>query len=401
MFTLKANEVGTGLIYVHAFKGHRKLATLTIEVSIVAKTKSGSDGSNDARVSKRIDPNVALLPRAATIHISETANDPPVFIWQYEGESKRFPSATTAKEWQEKIDSVRKLLDAQALGVRPVTGELLKERFANIGSDIADLLPAELIAELRRNSLKTLFIIAQRIVIPFELLMIDNDRLINKLDVVRMPYNSKPSPSISYVRVVVAAIAEEEEDGKFWKEAQSIQSRFSAKYGVESIEILTKPGTLPTRIKQFPKAKGKRINMHVACHGVVESEGLSLDFGTAKLTFADFGPAISGNVGLALLNACSSSIYPSKLAISSEIPERLMRQGAAAVVATMWNVKNDSAYEFATCFYDHLLAGGTLAEAVRAGRLAAQKHEEDGDPTCMAYCVYGEPDTRISYSKEP
>jgi len=67
----------------------------------------------------------------------------------------------------------------------------------------------------------------------------------------------------------------------------------------------------------------------------------------------------------------------------------------------MWNVKTGSARDFASAFYDQLLAGKTLAEAVRAGRTAAQEHEKNGDPTWMAYCVYGEPDARITYTTAP
>ena len=81
-------------------------------------------------------------------------------------------------------------------------------------------------------------------------------------------------------------------------------------------------------------------------------------------------------------------------------PNRLLQNGTIAVVATMWNVKHASAKDYALAFYTALLDKKTLGEAAQAGRTAAKRHLDDGDPTYLAYCVYGDPQLRLRFSSK-
>lgn len=74
-------------------------------------------------------------------------------------------------------------------------------------------------------------------------------------------------------------------------------------------------------------------------------------------------------------------------------PTRLLSAGAGLFLAPWWRVSDDLALEFAKTFYQELLKGQTVAEAVRLSRLAIRR---TGDPTWVAYRIYAHPNARVS-----
>ena len=64
------------------------------------------------------------------------------------------------------------------------------------------------------------------------------------------------------------------------------------------------------------------------------------------------------------------------------------RGSGGAFVAPFWEVEDERALQFAQVFYESLLAGQTSGEAIRAARLAVKR---TGNPTWLAYCLYGHP----------
>lgn len=74
-------------------------------------------------------------------------------------------------------------------------------------------------------------------------------------------------------------------------------------------------------------------------------------------------------------------------------PTRLLSAGAGLFLAPWWRVSDDLALEFAKTFYQELLKGQTVAEAVRLSRIAIRR---TGDPTWVAYRIYAHPNARVS-----
>jgi CHAT domain-containing protein len=66
-----------------------------------------------------------------------------------------------------------------------------------------------------------------------------------------------------------------------------------------------------------------------------------------------------------------------------------LRAGAGAFVGTQWVVGDGAAKVFAEEFYRSLLDGSDLGESLRCARAATQ--EAPGDPTWLAYTLYGDP----------
>ncbi len=72
--------------------------------------------------------------------------------------------------------------------------------------------------------------------------------------------------------------------------------------------------------------------------------------------------------------------------------EKFLHAGAGAFIGSLWEVGDATALRFATEAYQMLMDGRTLGEAVTElrGRI------RDGDPTWLAYAVYGHPEARLT-----
>ena len=142
--------------------------------------------------------------------------------------------------------------------------------------------------------------------------------------------------------------------------------------------------------------------LHAAAHGNFfpqapnEDSALWLQEDMALTPDGLVGSAIEGHLKRQrpafFLNACQVGRQGWALTGLGGWANRLVSGGAGLFVGPLWEVSDDGALQFATAFYGGLLAGETVAEATRQGRLAAR---ESGDPTWLAYSVYGHPNARV------
>lgn len=100
---------------------------------------------------------------------------------------------------------------------------------------------------------------------------------------------------------------------------------------------------------------------------------------------------------LVFLNACQVGRSGLALTGIGGWARRFLEAQAAAFVGTYWSVGDEAAYDFATSFYNGLLGGSTLAEAVNVAREAARAI---GDATWLAYTVYGDPLATVATNGE-
>lgn len=70
--------------------------------------------------------------------------------------------------------------------------------------------------------------------------------------------------------------------------------------------------------------------------------------------------------------------------------------GCSAFVAPMWPVRSQIALSFARTFYDALASGVPLGKAAWEARRQIYQ-ERSGDPSVLAYAVYGHPHTRVKF----
>ncbi|RKZ93497.1 MAG: hypothetical protein DRR19_00980 [Candidatus Parabeggiatoa sp. nov. 1] len=91
---------------------------------------------------------------------------------------------------------------------------------------------------------------------------------------------------------------------------------------------------------------------------------------------------------LIFLNACLAGRSGLSLTNIGGFAYQSLQAGAGAFIGAYWSLFDQAAYQFATAFYDRLLAGQPIGKAVREARLEIKQL---GDPTWLAYTVYAEP----------
>jgi hypothetical protein len=99
-----------------------------------------------------------------------------------------------------------------------------------------------------------------------------------------------------------------------------------------------------------------------------------------------------GNRPLVFLNACQVGRAGYQLTRVGGFAQAFLKAGAGIFVSTLWSVVDEPARIFTEEFYGELIAGKTVAQATVAAR---QKCRAAGDPTWLAYVVYGRPDGRL------
>jgi CHAT domain-containing protein len=104
---------------------------------------------------------------------------------------------------------------------------------------------------------------------------------------------------------------------------------------------------------------------------------------------ANFGQAKS----LVFLNACNCGRSDfTYWGLGGWANAMVLKAECSAFLAPFWEVADIFALPFAEAFYLELLAGKTVGEAVQAGRQAIK---QTGNPTWLAYCLYGHPKARL------
>lgn len=139
--------------------------------------------------------------------------------------------------------------------------------------------------------------------------------------------------------------------------------------------------------------------LHFACHNAFTSAGSHVSMADGPFEPLDLAyTAQSGSLRaahpLVFFNACRSAGQIDWFSTSLGWATQFLRSGAGAFVGTLWPVRSDSALAFADTFYRQLITHGqSLGHASLNARRAIR--DQNGDPTWLAYAVYGSPDARV------
>jgi CHAT domain-containing protein len=143
--------------------------------------------------------------------------------------------------------------------------------------------------------------------------------------------------------------------------------------------------------------------LHIAAHGDFQSttpndaSAIFLD-GEETLTLNQMrgqkiASHIENNRPAFFFNTCHGGRQIQALTGLGGWVNHVMKMGAGLVIAPQWEVSDTFAYQFAINFYQKLLEGKTVAEAIYHSRLEAKNQ---GDSTWLAYSVYGHPNAKIN-----
>ncbi|WP_244190512.1 CHAT domain-containing protein [Streptomyces caeruleatus] len=136
--------------------------------------------------------------------------------------------------------------------------------------------------------------------------------------------------------------------------------------------------------------------LHFACHNAFTGSGSCVTMADGPFDPIDLASAaqlhtLRPHRPLVFFNACRSAGEINWFGESLGWAPQFLTAGAGAFVGTLWPVRSQSALQFAEAFYDELIANG---QPLGHASLAARQTIRDvhgGDPTWLAYAVYGSP----------
>jgi CHAT domain-containing protein/O-acetyl-ADP-ribose deacetylase (regulator of RNase III) len=189
-------------------------------------------------------------------------------------------------------------------------------------------------------------------------------------------------------------------------EGRRIREMFAGRRGVQIKELRKNQATRPALLSAF--SSGEFDVIHYAGHAFFDERNPGQSglvcHNEEILTGTDL-MALSRLPALVFFNACEAgrvrgrsrsaekktpAISRSKyLADSVGAAEAFMRGGLANFLGTYWPVGDEAAEKFATQFYQRILAGGTIGEAILTGRQEVRKL---GSRDWANYLYYGNAD---------
>jgi CHAT domain-containing protein len=136
--------------------------------------------------------------------------------------------------------------------------------------------------------------------------------------------------------------------------------------------------------------------LHFACHNTFSNEAgssITLDGGPWKpsdLAEAVARTTLATRRPLVFLNACRSAGEVAWFSRMNSWATNFVEAGAGAFIGSLWAVRSSAARNFAEAFYKQFVQEGQPLGT--SSLLARQAVSHDGgDPTWLAYSVYGNP----------
>jgi hypothetical protein len=160
---------------------------------------------------------------------------------------------------------------------------------------------------------------------------------------------------------------------------------------------LIDPGNF-TEIERYFGRGGVSL-VHFVCHGdapVGKSQAIMLQGGGSLASHQLAGmhalaKAIEATEPFVFLNACEAGRGDPVMIGPGGFATAFIGLGARCVIAPLWSIEDSIAHDFATAFYDAVLAHPEtpFSEVVRT--LRARAYATGGADTWAAYCLYSDP----------
>lgn len=167
------------------------------------------------------------------------------------------------------------------------------------------------------------------------------------------------------------------------------------------------PLQLRAEVQNLLSAGGIEL-LHVASHAAFNAENpersrITLQDG--ELFPEDLGQSATKGLRasrpLVFLNACSAGRLGVSLTGVGGWADKMVNTGrVGAFIGTLWEVNDQLAAAFSQHFYERLFAGETLGAALLAARLHIRAIDS-GNPTWLAYTLYGDPSARFTSPNSP
>ncbi len=394
MFELQANKPGPCQLSISAWHNGTFLGDLTVETT-ASRHRSWKGGHRDFMAdieTSAVEGAVSLVVRYDSVQNS----------YRFEFRDEDNPAEVTCHLAYQPGPLIEQLVAGLDRVARGRTGysagetrDYLREEGIGLWSE---LLPEQLREQFweRQERIRQLTILADNDAVPWELLYPldpghDQGFLVEQFPVTRVVFGRRPARSLNLSPAWFVLPDGSPDQAR--EEVNALRGLLTGPQGetmIGSPSVISQLSPLLDLIRS-----GKFGLLHFACHNAFDAANgstISLDkrqFTPKQLNSAAVGRVLAESAPTVFINACrSGGVNPSYHQLDGWA-RKFLEAGAAAFIGSLWAVRDTTARNFASELYGELRKGVPLGEAVRQARLAAA--DEPGDPTWLAYAVYGDP----------
>ena len=392
MFELCADSPGVRLVSLTAWLDGNYLGELVVEITAERDVPPGPHREVVAEMTTEVTEGAVSL----VVRYDKTQN-----AYRFEFRDEDNPAEVTSNLAYDPGPLVERLiagLDSLAKGRSGHDPDQALDYLQQQGARLwSDLVPEPLRMQFwdRQHRIRQLTILTDNDAVPWELLYPldtgrDADFLVKQFPVTRTVFGRRLPRKLSLwpARFVLPGSLPE------------------ARREIETMQELLDPGQPPGTVVSALTPLQELIRsgdfglLHFACHNRFDPEdGSSITLGNVQftpthLTKAAIGRALARSGPTVFINACRSAGSSATYNRLDGWASNFLKAGAAAFIGSLWAVSDGAAREFAQELYRQLQAGSPLGNAVMQARQVAAS--QPGDPTWLAYAVYGDPRATVS-----
>ncbi len=400
-FGFMAGRQGLHSVTVRAFVGGTCVGELALQVSV----ESGA-ALEEGRPQTAAMAGLAAEPGEVTLQVSRTAGGgysfqllsealyPMVLIDRLAGDPARVVAKIAAE------------LKAMASGRSPyATAVHARHRLRALGTELwADVVPEAVRRQFwaQRGRIELFTIASDMDTVPWELIYpvdLDNEDgfLVEQFPVVRRVYGQGRTRSLRLDSGAAYVVPP--------RSPADALDEVTALRGILALDAADR-GVQESLDEVFGLLESMPSVLHFAGHNAFTDEAgsvISLNGGPLRpddLAYARQKRAFAAVSPLVFLNGCRTAGEIAGFAQMNGWADKFMGAGAGAFIGSLWAVRSSSAKLFAEEFYRSLVQHGqTLgASSMRARQAIAA---DTGDPTWLAYTVYGNPSAQIDRPTAP
>ncbi|MGW1288012.1 NACHT N-terminal Helical domain 1-containing protein [Streptomyces sp. NPDC002586] len=403
-FVFEAIVPGLHEVTVRAFRGGTFLGEVRCQVSVEPDGPTRDGPRHSAPL-----PSTAFDPGEVTLQVlrDDLAG---TFSFQllgdtcYAPEIYRFRAGAPDRETRLIQDELR-VAAKEAGSASSADAERLRARLRNHGVTLWSSVVPEAVQRQfwqQRDKVTTFTVMGEQDVVPWELMYPlhpghdDRGFLAEWLPVVRRVFGQD---RVRNFRVpAVAFVVPPGSPSDTQDEVRAVRERIGPATG--DMGVLTERAALTRLIE------GGDIGLlHFACHNAFGPGGSHVAMADGPFDPVDLAAAaqlrsLRDNHPLVFFNACRSAGEIDWFGSSLGWAPQFLQAGAGAFIGTLWPVRSQSALQFSEAFYRHLIGEQQpLGQATLAARRAIR--DRQGDPTWLAYAVYGTPSATVRTTSPP
>ncbi len=394
-FGFMAGRAGLHAITVRVFAGGTFLGELGLQISVEVGASL-----EEGPIRTAVMGTLAAEPGEVTLQVSRTDDDR--YSFQLIGDAL-YPvelSRRLAGDPTVVVNDLVTELRAMAARTSPFTSpKLVRNRIRNLGAQLwADAVPEAIQRQFwaQVNNIQLFTVASDMDNVPWELLYpVDGSNefgfLVDKFPVVRRVFGQgrvRQLPLSSAAYIVPPDSPTDAMD-----EILAVRKRLGG--SVRDQGVVERLDRLVDLLDNAPGL------LHFACHNsFTDQTGSVIRLAGGPLRPSDLAvlvqkDALSATSPLVFFNACRTAAEIPGLLHMMGWAKQFMGAGAGAFLGTLWAVRSTSARAFADAFYKAFV---TARMPLGAASLEARRAivDVDGDPTWLAYTIYGNPSATVA-----